>query len=274
MYKVLLVEDESIIRQGLIFRVNWLVLNCSVPLEAPNGREGLALIESEKPDIVITDVKMPFMDGIEMLEHGSELYHFKSIIVSGYEDFTYARSAIRLGVSDYLLKPVDMEELVLTIKKLCRSIESEQLRGQANKMKKLPHIQYQMIDQGFMETKLKTSSRHVTALLSRIKTDYANKLSLKRIAGEMGISATYLNRKFKEEMFFTFNEFLNRYRIQKAISLLMENQYKIYTISEMTGFREYRYFALVFKKYVGCSPTEFYDIMMEMHPDKQEKDHT
>lgn len=256
MYKVLIVEDESAIRQGVIYLTNWVGLECSVPLEASNGRDGLHLIEKEKPDIVITDVKMPFMDGIEMLEEGLKNNNFESIVISGYDEFAYARKAMRLGVSDYLLKPVDMQEFSDTISKLCKKIEHKALLNHLAGSSKNTKIQYNIMDSNIIELKIKTSSKHVTTLLRIIQKDYAKKLSLKNIAEELNISPTYLNRKFKEETFYTFNDFLNRYRIQKAVVLLLEDKYKVYEISEMTGFQEYRYFALVFKKYVGCSPTE------------------
>ena len=259
MHKVLVVEDENMIRQGLIFRINWLELGCSVPLEAANGRDGLKLILSEQPDIVITDVRMPFMDGLEMLEKGLAEYLFECVIISGYDDFSYARNAIRLGVSDYLLKPVNMVELAGTIGNICKKIERNAMSRYFSGRSSHQKITYNIVDSDMIETKLKTSSRYVTILLKKIQKDYSQKLSLKHISEELDISTTYLNRKFKEEMFYTFNEFLNRYRIQKAVILLLENKYKIYEISEMTGFLEYRYFAMVFKKYVGCSPTELYD---------------
>lgn len=260
MYKVLLVEDEALIRKGLAYMVDWLSLDCTPPLEAQNGKAGLALIEAEKPDLVISDVKMPLMDGIQMIEEGQKHSTFASIIISGFDEFEYARTAMRLGVSDYLLKPVQMDELVQTIKKACRSIQMRSLVAAFESQLGSSTITTDILDSSLIDSRLKTSSRHVSTLLRVVRDSYGTKVSLKKLSEDLGISATYLNQKFKEETGFTFKDFLNRYRIQMAISMLLEDKYKIYEISEQTGFLEYRYFSMVFKKYVGCTPTEFSDM--------------
>ncbi|NLV59940.1 MAG: response regulator [Clostridiales bacterium] len=258
MYKVLLVEDERLIRKGLAFLVDWTSLECMVPLEAANGKAGLKLIEEEKPDLVITDVKMPLMDGIQMIEQGQKFHFFASIIISGFDEFEYARTAMRLGVSDYLLKPVQMGTLAETIRKACASIRVRNLvaaiEGRGNSDIHSEVLDFSQVDRG-----LKTSSKYVSAMLRKVRDHYTEKLSLKNLSDELNISATYLNQKFKEETRYTFNDFLNRYRIQMSIAMLLEGRYKIYEISDKTGFQEYRYFSMVFKKYVGCTPTEFSD---------------
>ena len=110
VYRVLVVEDEEVIRKGLIMSIDFEGLNCVLIGEASNGEEGAMLIKERKPDIVITDVTMPLMNGIEMIEQTLD-YNYTSIIISGYNEFTYAKKAIRLGVCDYLLKPIDKKEL-------------------------------------------------------------------------------------------------------------------------------------------------------------------
>ena len=111
MYKVLIVEDEDIIRKGLMFMVNWQQAGCVVAGEAADGLEGLEKIRETRPDIVIVDINMPVMDGLEMLEKSIQEYGYDAIIVSGYSEFEYARKAITLGVTEYLLKPVNFNEL-------------------------------------------------------------------------------------------------------------------------------------------------------------------
>ena len=105
MYKVVVVEDEEIARKGIIFTINWEALNCMIAGEAANGEEGAEVIRRLSPDIIVTDLKMPRMDGVEMIaklrEQGNRA---KFIILTAYGDFKYAQSAVKLGVSDYLLK--------------------------------------------------------------------------------------------------------------------------------------------------------------------------
>lgn len=111
MYNVLVVEDEEIIRKGIILSIPWEEFNCHVIGEAENGEEGKSLIESLKPDIVITDIDMPVKDGLTMLAETKFISDYAAIILTGYSEFEYAREAIRLGISSYVLKPLNMKEM-------------------------------------------------------------------------------------------------------------------------------------------------------------------
>ena len=111
MLRVLIAEDEDIIRKGLVYTTDWLSMDCVVVAEAANGQEGLEKILECRPDVVIADICMPFLDGIEMIKKASETVHFKSILLTSYADFEYARRAIDARVCEYMLKPVDEDEL-------------------------------------------------------------------------------------------------------------------------------------------------------------------
>ena len=131
MTKILLVEDESIVRKGIALSIDWAEYGAEITDEASNGEEALKKCQSTQPDIVITDIRMPQMDGLEFVKKLREILpDTKVIILSGYEDFNYAKRAIALNVSDYLLKPVNEEELVSAVKKLQKQIENEQERSQ------------------------------------------------------------------------------------------------------------------------------------------------
>ena len=117
MYRVLIVEDEDIIRKGLAYTMDWMGMGCTIVGEAANGQEGLEKIEELKPDIVVADIMMPVIDGIEMIRIARQKFNFKSIILTSYADFDYAKKAIDLDVSAYLLKPVDEDELIKNVDK-------------------------------------------------------------------------------------------------------------------------------------------------------------
>ncbi|MDF2987039.1 MAG: two component transcriptional regulator, AraC family [Eubacterium sp.] len=120
MYKLLVVDDEEEVRRGLIQKIEWYKYNFEIVGEAQNGREALDIIEENVPDIIITDISMPIMNGLELSEYVKLNYPtIKTVILTGYDDFNYAQQAIRFGVEDYILKPVlpkDIDELLIKLK--------------------------------------------------------------------------------------------------------------------------------------------------------------
>lgn len=259
MYKVLVVEDEDIIRKGLIFMVDWLKVNCVVAGEAADGEDGLMKIKEIRPDIVITDVKMPCKDGLKMLEESIGEYEYEAIIISGYGEFEYAKKAISLNVTEYLLKPVDFDHLYKILEKLTSKIETK--KKVQKYVAALEHTSAdKIIDPHILET---DKSKYTSKMLEYIKTCYAQKISINDLSEKYGISSTYLNIKFKKETNYTFNDFLNRYRVLQAVELLKQDKLKVYEIGETVGFQDYKYFILVFKKYMGCSPGKFREAMVQ-----------
>ena len=253
MHKVLIVEDEDIMRKGLMFMAQWQEVDCIVVGEAVNGQDGLEKIQKYRPDIVIVDINMPVMNGLEMLEKSIREYGYDAIIVSGYEEFEYARRGISLGITEYLLKPIDYPKLYEAIQKI------QVKRNTDTKMKNVIHqIDVEKKKFGVLEyEERKTGNRYIDLMIQTIHDKYPTRLSLNDISEQCKMSCTYLNVNFKNETGYTFNDYLNRYRIQKAVDLLRESEYKIYEIAEMVGFSDYKYFIKVFKKYIGCSPARF-----------------
>lgn len=254
MYKVLLVEDEEMIMKSMQFLINWVELDCTLCGIAYNGRDGIKQIQEQKPDIVITDIRMPFVDGIEMLDKTKEKYDYQAVIISGYEEFSYAQQALKLGVSDYILKPMETDKMVDTIRRLTQKCKEK------NEIKKMKNIATQggKTVYPFDLTEIPTAkSKHADFMVEYIKKSYANKISLKDLSEQMGVSVPYLNSKFKEGTGYTFNEFLNYYRILQALKLMKDTNMRIYEIADAVGISDYKYFNHVFKKYTGISPTAF-----------------
>ncbi len=254
MLRILIAEDEDMIRKGLVYTTDWLSMNCVVVAEAANGREGYEKILEYKPDVVIADICMPFMDGIEMIKRASEQVRFKSILLTSYADFEYARRAIEAKVSEYLLKPVDEEALAELMEKLEEEIANSRQVEYALEQAELEggnlNLEY------YMQLDL-SENRYVSRAIAAIRERFAEKLSIEGISEEMGVSASYLSRKFKEITGQTFLDFLNKYRVQQAIVMLNTRQYRIGEISDRVGFNDYKHFCSVFKKYTLKSPTKF-----------------
>jgi two-component system response regulator YesN len=129
MYKVLIVDDEIFVRKGVINLIDWSSLQFEICAEAENGQQAIKLIEQHRPDLVLVDIRMPVMDGLELIRHVKEEGEYQPlfIVVSGYNDFSYAQQALRYNVSDYMVKPVDERELAATLKKLANSLNQMKL---------------------------------------------------------------------------------------------------------------------------------------------------
>ena len=191
MYKVLLVEDEDIIRRGLLFAVDWLRADCVVVGEAMDGMDGLAKIAALTPDIVITDVRMPYLDGLGMLEQ-SRAYDYEAIILSGYDEFRYAKKAISLDVTEYLLKPVDFEALYETLARAKRRLHQ---RAELRRT----HEGFAQLPETLMQPEMASVGKYTGKLLRRVRAHYAERLSLRDLGEEYGVSEAYLHKCFKQD---------------------------------------------------------------------------
>lgn len=254
MYRVVVIEDEEAIRKGIIMSIDFSALNCILIGEASNGVEGIKLIQEKKPDIVITDVTMPLMSGIEMIEQTLE-YNYTSIIISGYDEFSYAKKAIKLGVCDYLMKPIDKEELNNVIQSIVSSfVLSSKISGLLKEKNQIEHIQ-------LLET-LNKEDHLVDKIMEYINLHYSEKIFLSDIADVLNYSESLLSKRFRRVTQMTFNEYLNRFRIQKSIEYMKKGTYCLTGISDICGFSDYKYFSTVFKKYTGYTPSQFTNMIV------------
>ena len=242
MLKVLIVEDEEMIRKGIVLTVDWAALDCVVVGEASNGLEGLEAARRLEPSLIITDLKMPQMDGIEMLrslrEQGCKAH---VIILTAYDTFTYAQSALRLGAVDYLLKPFhdgDLENAIMQLQNRLKSgSDSPETIGTPLKGDK---------------------SKYVLEAMAYISKHYNEPdISVGTVAQSLNISEGYLSHTFKKETDYTLLNYLTRYRIHKAMELLKDCRVKVYEVAEQVGYRDIAYFSATFKKYTGLSPSEY-----------------
>jgi two-component system response regulator YesN len=253
MLKVLIVEDEDIIRKGLVYTFDWIKVDCTIVGEACDGQEGLKLIRVLSPDIVITDIRLPEIDGLKMIELASRTNAFCSIILTGYSEFEYAKQAVSLKVFEYLLKPVDEEKLAQTITRVHAYFEQMSL---ISRLKQKDSVS-PLVDPEVFFASWTKPNYYVGQALRLIQSNYCGRLNIKGIASSLQVSCSYLSRKFKEETAHTFGEFLNKYRVQKAIEMLDQGNLRITEISDRVGFGEYKSFNSVFRRYVGMTCSEF-----------------
>lgn len=246
MIKVLIAEDENLIRKKLLHFIDYDALGMVVVAEVDNGVSGVELIKKYKPDIVLADINMPEKDGLDMIKETLD-YDYIAIIISGYDYFSYAQRALKYGVTDYLLKPISLDDLNEALVNAREIIYKK--RSVISRNSDIENA----IDISTDEA-IKDST--VVEMINFIKINYQDKISISDLSKKLAYSESMLNRKFKKEVHITFNEYLNRYRINKAIELLKNSDYNITEISYMCGYSSAKYFSRVFKKYLGISPSD------------------
>lgn len=254
LLKVVVVEDEEIIRRGLVVTVDWQCMGAEVVGEAADGLAALDVIAATQPDVVLTDIRMPRLDGLGL---ASRLHQQQAapqvVFLTSYADFDYAQQALRLRAADYLLKPVEEEELAQVLARIAaqagttaadpRSVEPAYAAEPA--VRELLDID-----------RLLAQSRntYVQAILRTIKERYAERMSLEDLAAEQQISVSYLSRKLREATGHTFGGLLARYRLQRSMSLLAAGRLRVYEVAEQTGFGDYRNLTQTCRKYLQHSP--------------------
>ena len=251
MLKVLVVEDEEMIRKGIVLAVDWAALDCVVVGEAANGLQALEAVERYAPSLIITDLKMPVMDGLEMLrqlrERGNNAF---VIILTAYDSFAYAQTALRLGAVDFLLKPFHDGELEQAVTRLKQRMDRA---GQGGEKGPAPLP--------LPELKKGDKSKYVLEAMAYIGENYHEpNIGVAAIAQHLGISEGHLSHTFKKETDYTLLNYLTRYRIHRAMELLRDCRLKVYEVAEQVGYRDIAYFSATFKKLVGMSPSEYQDV--------------
>lgn len=265
MFKVLIIDDEEIIREGLRSVINWASFDCTLVGEAEDGDEGIEMVGALKPDLVFTDIRMPGLNGLEMISKIKELkLECKIIILTGFRDFTYAQEAVRLGAFRFLLKPTKTEELTLVIEDAIKEIKKSNSNQKLfDNLKKKVKEQYGLsegsviVNDSNVNSDGKNSTYLVSMALNYMKANYSKDLSLKSVADELYISNWHLSKLLKKETGTTFIDLLNEIRIEEAKKLLHEPKFKIYEIAGLTGFSDIPYFTKLFKKITSLTPMEY-----------------
>lgn len=232
---VLLVDDEIIIRQGFIKLFDWQAHDCQVIGQASDGLEALSKIDELKPDIVIMDINIPIMNGLKVIEL-SRIKHPDTafVIVSGYDDFSYCRQALKLKITDYILKPVNYEEFGNCIDNLKISLFESKKENKDSQQK----------------------DRMIVSITKYLQNHLQEDVSLNVLAQEFHLNAQYISQLFKSEIGVGFLTYLTNIRIEHAKKLLSTDD-AISDISDQCGYNDYRVFTKVFKKKEGITPSQF-----------------
>lgn len=251
MYKVVIIDDEPLIVEGLSRSIPWERWNCKVVGFGYNGIEGMEVIRREKPAIVISDISMPKMDGLTMIAGlKSEFPYMQVSILTGYREFTYAQEAIRLGVSAFLLKPSKMDELYEAIENMTAKLKLFPIEDEA----------VENTEETEGDTVLYNSEANnfvVTKALEYIKEHSGERIQLADVADHCYVSQWHLSKLLNKHTGENFSVALNKARIAEAKELLQDPSRRIYDIAEEVGFQDLAHFSWVFKKLEGISANEY-----------------
>lgn len=234
--RVLLVDDEIMIREGFIKLFDWEAHDCELIGEAADGMEALSKIDSLQPDIVIMDINIPYMNGLKVIQR-SRIKHpdMAFVIVSGYDDFSYCREALRLQITDYILKPVDYDEFGTCIDNLKISLFKHKNIGESGEQE----------------------DSTIMSIIRYMQEHLSEEISLNILANQCHLSAQYISQLFKSEVGVNFLTYLMNIRMEHAKKLLLSTTLPIADVSEKCGYSDYRIFTKVFKKSEGSTPSQF-----------------
>lgn len=257
MYNVMLVDDEEEIRVAIEKKIDWAELDFNVVGSASNGWDALDMALERHPDVVLTDINMPFMNGLEFSKRlKAELPDTKFVILTGYDEFEYAKEAIELSVVEYILKPVDSDELYQLFSRLKVRLDDE-----SEKRRNLENLErYYQENYNFFKNQIPDATAHdlIEKSLAYIKEHYKESdLSVDRICSHLNVTPNYFSALFRKKTGQTFVAYLTELRMKKAKWLLENTDEKAYIIAGMIGYDEPNYFSYVFKKAYGISPSKY-----------------
>jgi len=247
IYRAIIIDDEKWVVRSLISTIQdqkyFKIIG-----EAYDGISGMEMIEKLKPELAFVDIRIPGMGGLEIL-HAAHTMKLGTlfIVISGYAEFAYAQKAMYYNAIGYCLKPFSKSELMDVMKKAYNILQS-------GTVKEEPESKTTEL---VTPEPIKVNNKMVRIMLDYIKTHYCDDISIQILADLCSINTNYASQLFHQEVGETFSSYITKLRIKQAIHLLGTTDMTITAIAASVGYRDYFYFAKVFKKLTGITPTEY-----------------
>ncbi|GAA0802611.1 response regulator transcription factor [Faecalicatena orotica] len=239
-YNVLLVEDEMLLMQSLSRHIESLEAGFKVVCQASNGEDALKCLKKENIHLVMTDIRMPVMDGLTLAKRIHEQYpHILTVILTGYADFDYAREALKQGVFDYMLKPVTMEDLENTLGRVRLHLQKF----------------YELEEDPVLVGKDAEEIVEYTVLYMR--EHYMDDIDISSFSASLGFTSAYLTKLFNRYKGDTPLKYLTDIRIHEAKRLLTDTGLPIREVGERVGYPDQFHFSKTFRKLTGLNPTAY-----------------
>lgn len=246
MYKLLIVDDEPYVREYAMHFYPWKDMGFEVAGQASNGREALALLNTTPVDVILTDVLMPVMDGVQLAQAAAAMEPAPKVVVySAYSDFEYAKQALNAGAAGYVLKSDEQSAFLAVFSKVRQALDRER---------------------GKLQGETTDASQIVRSAVSYIQQHYAEDITLADVARHVAVHPVHLSRSISAQLKKTYLDMLTECRVQAAKPLLRTTSLRVYEVAEAVGYRKSAYFIEVFKRQTGMTPQQYRDRHMEVSP--------
>lgn len=237
MYRLVIIDDEKEIANGISNLFPWEKIGFQVAAVFSDSRKALDYIKANEVDVVLSDIKMPGIDGVELARTLQNEQGIRIVFFSSYQNYDYFHSAIKYHIADYLLKPIKYDELVNCFAELREKLDAE--RNQTD------------------ESSRQSNYDKIVASVKKYVQGNYQKASLEQAAAGVCLSASYLSKIFKDYAGTSFSEYLMKVRMEKACGFLDDIHYKMYEIAYLIGYDNPKNFSRAFRNYYGISPIEY-----------------
>ena len=259
----MIIDDEKWVRSVVKNAIPWKSLGFSLLAEAADGTEALVLIERYQPDLILTDIRMPGLDGFELINSiGGRAAGAKTVIITGYDDFAYAQQAVSKGVYAFITKPVDEDELLGVARQIKDEIASErknkrrfeELQSNLSRLREI--VQWNSVRQRQDHTTVHPTvdDERISKALQIVAEEYDSPLGTREVSQRVFMSEAYFSDRFGKLVGRTFTSYLAEYRIGVACKLLEQPELRVKDVARLVGFDSTNYFCQVFKRYTNQTP--------------------